>query len=814
MKRKSLRYMTLVLVALLELHFTMGMSAAEVRAVGGNDPAGFHRQQPQWDASTEQAAAVSPTLSAERRSSLSQRQHDRYRYEMEPNNTPRYADWTFPDIPAYGRISKSGDLDYWKVKASQEGTLIAVLEDIPPGRHYVLSLYDDQQRILDQSDGRGERQQVEAEGVEQDRWYYIAVTAEGFEYDTKHYYHLDVHVAASKEDSSTIGPDRFEANNRLDDSTAIPYDDRLTQNRLTPNSLTATLHEKDDVDYYTFTLRLASTIEVSLKSAQEKDLILSLLDRRGRVLARSVDQQKKKTLLFHGDPGNYYIKIESIQSASFTAQSYTLTSRIQTIPVILIPGIGGSRLMVTEEGKSKEAWLDIANMPVDRILAVHRRVLPLVPKKPGSTEMVQREPGVTIAPETGDAGFRATAFLSYDSLLKQHTEQFASLAEHLQKIGYVKGISLFAHPYDWRLSNVENAVRLRERVDEALRASGAGQVQLVAHSMGGLLAREMLLSYPAYQPKTRRLIYLGTPFLGAPRAYQAIKFGYDFGIPLIFSPETGRQIAMYAPAVYQLLPSRAYVERQSYLYTMPDLYRPNKGGREALDYESIYNHPAAQLPYAPLVRQGDLLHRKWDQTEIQVSQYSIIGQGHTTLQGYNLFPRSEWHLPLYDSEGDGTVPFHSANHSGANIRKKFYVAETHAKLPVNPRVIQQVIQLLLGVETVQAGMSDSPLSTKPFDYYVIYNRDGTFPEVTIEAGGQRFRTAAMKAASIKQKIPQTDPFEVEFHGNVIVVIPKAGGPQPKIRDAQSGGMKRSARGSQLVVERQHSTTPLSLHDKQ
>lgn len=47
---------------------------------------------------------------------------NRYRYEMEPNDIPRYADWTYPEINAYGRISKVGDIDYWKVKAPQDVT--------------------------------------------------------------------------------------------------------------------------------------------------------------------------------------------------------------------------------------------------------------------------------------------------------------------------------------------------------------------------------------------------------------------------------------------------------------------------------------------------------------------------------------------------------------------------------------------------------------------------------------------------------------------------------------------------------------------
>ncbi|MBO8165364.1 MAG: esterase, partial [Brevibacillus sp.] len=682
---------------------------------------------------------------------------------------------------------------WWvKIKSAltQDQLLTIALDDIPSGQSYTLSLFDDHQRLVGQAaeDEKRSRRPVSVQ-VEKDRWYYIAVAGAGDAHDKTGYYRLRVCAVPAK---PNVQPDRFEPNNGLGEVSPITGG----------GSLAATIHHQDDTDYYMFDVKLASMICATLAVDQsgKTALELTLLDERGRLLAQ-IDTRKDKspTLRFHGDPGTYYLKVAPRQHSPFSAQSYRLTGRTATIPVILIPGIGGSRLMATEAGQVTEAWLDIEDMPLDYIQGVHRRVLPLVPVRAGSVEMVQRAPEVTITPEAGDAGFRATAFLSYNPLVQKHAEQYHSMAEYLEKMGYIKGVSLFAFPYDWRKSSTENAGKLKRQIDEVLARSRSQQVQLVAHSMGGLLARETLLAYPAYQSKIRRIVYLGTPFLGAPRAYQAIKFGYNFGIPVIFSQETGRQIAEYSPAVYELLPSREYVRKQTYLYMLPDLYTPDTSKRQPLEYERIYDHPAARLPYIPLVQFGDKLQQKWNRTPLSVSQYSIVGQGQITLSGYEIMSLNNQHVPFYDLNGDGTVPFISANHALAGIRRTYYVREKHAALPSNPDVIQQVALLLSGSEQIQKGMSAVPVKKAAFDYYLLYRRDGAFPDAAIQTGNKVWKTREIR--NNQQQV--SGEFEIEFHGNVIVLLPKAGGDPPAIRVTPEKGVRASEEGG-IMVEKVHS----------
>jgi CHAT domain/Lecithin:cholesterol acyltransferase len=81
--------------------------------------------------------------------------------------------------------------------------------------------------------------------------------------------------------------------------------------------------------------------------------------------------------------------------------------------------------------------------------------------------------------------------------------------------------TVITFPYDWRRSVVEEARRLGDAVSAALdELAGAQPVRIVAHSMGGLVARTMIGERPDVWGRIRaheggRLIMLGTPTGGS-----------------------------------------------------------------------------------------------------------------------------------------------------------------------------------------------------------------------------------------------------------------------------------------------------------
>lgn len=118
--------------------------------------------------------------------------------------------------------------------------------------------------------------------------------------------------------------------------------------------------------------------------------------------------------------------------------------------------------------------------------------------------------------------------------------------------------------YDWRQDNSLSAAKLDALVEQIRRDHGneALQVDIVAHSMGGLVTRYWLrygttdvLDNNDFQinnvgtTKARKVILVGTPNLGSTSALQQILTGADFGVNTI-APE----ILLTFPSAYQLLP--------------------------------------------------------------------------------------------------------------------------------------------------------------------------------------------------------------------------------------------------------------------
>jgi pimeloyl-ACP methyl ester carboxylesterase len=123
---------------------------------------------------------------------------------------------------------------------------------------------------------------------------------------------------------------------------------------------------------------------------------------------------------------------------------------------------------------------------------------------------------------------------------------------------------LYVFPYDWRQDNVEQARGLEALID-AIRADygdPALRVDIVAHSMGGLIARyylrygprDVLDGMPSLvslhgAQRVRKLILLGTPNFGAVSALHGYLEGEPVGLGRI-RPE----VLATVPSGYQLFP--------------------------------------------------------------------------------------------------------------------------------------------------------------------------------------------------------------------------------------------------------------------
>ena len=118
--------------------------------------------------------------------------------------------------------------------------------------------------------------------------------------------------------------------------------------------------------------------------------------------------------------------------------------------------------------------------------------------------------------------------------------------------------------YDWRQDNSASAAGLNALVNQIREDHGDPelQVDIVAHSMGGLVTRYWLRygdvdvldsnEFPLNNMgagKARKVILVGTPNLGSTSALQQILVGADFGVN-----EIAPEVLLSFPSAYQLLP--------------------------------------------------------------------------------------------------------------------------------------------------------------------------------------------------------------------------------------------------------------------
>ncbi len=154
---------------------------------------------------------------------------------------------------------------------------------------------------------------------------------------------------------------------------------------------------------------------------------------------------------------------------------------------------------------------------------------------------------------------------------------FANFMDDLVDDEIIAEWSPFA--YDWRydvFDIVDNGTKYLDGTQEgaiknpiaelaALAAdSKSGQVTIIAHSNGGLLAKAIMIELEAQGrvDLVDKIIFIGTPHLGTPKAIGTVLHGYDQEAVggLIVDDAVARRVIKNLPGVYSLLPSEAYFD--------------------------------------------------------------------------------------------------------------------------------------------------------------------------------------------------------------------------------------------------------------
>ena len=203
----------------------------------------------------------------------------------------------------------------------------------------------------------------------------------------------------------------------------------------------------------------------------------------------------------------------------------TTTTRSAALPVVFVPGTAGSELRLTSSHLKLEDvlyWIGVNTLSKNNL-----------GRAPLDEYGQDREGNRVTAPRP------LSVFFIPNKLKEKLSKRGTSLLEEeiysdflLWAQAVFKG-GFYEVPYDWRKgASKDSASRITAVVNEALCKSGQPKVILLAHSLGGIVARDYIQRTEG--KSVDAFIAVGTPWLGAPKTVRALLWGYNFGAGKVF----------------------------------------------------------------------------------------------------------------------------------------------------------------------------------------------------------------------------------------------------------------------------------------
>jgi pimeloyl-ACP methyl ester carboxylesterase len=414
-------------------------------------------------------------------------------------------------------------------------------------------------------------------------------------------------------------------------------------------------------------------------------------------------------------------------------------------PLIFIPGISGSKLNERlADGTSRNLWPGVTNV-IPPVVA-DKAPLTLDPTLPHAD---------IFAPDV----IRATPIRL---LLKQIGEEpvYKPMLEMLAGNGYreyqvkndpnrrtVEGCdvsqktddpatnpNLFVFAYDWRKSNIENAALLKSYVGCVQKFYPDSRVNILTHSMGGLMARRYILDNPG-RHSVGELITIGAPWLGAPKAINVLETG-QFDLPqMVISRDVLKRLIEFFKSAHEIMPSRSYFTIDGNVFGEKDWdLNGDRRFTSSYNYNQILNLlDNVSFPRSKPGTSNKLFHDNpgqddWNLDNSGIRYFHLYGVKHLRDTVGKLTAVAK---PVCDAagkckqnldfeksyvKGDGTVPEISATRiSGAtNLNAKNAILKPftgrsadagHVQLTQNPQVWAEVLSILSAGRAPQAAQN-------------------------------------------------------------------------------------------------------------
>ncbi|MBI2051037.1 MAG: hypothetical protein HYT31_04535 [Parcubacteria group bacterium] len=368
---------------------------------------------------------------------------------------------------------------------------------------------------------------------------------------------------------------------------------------------------------------------------------------------------------------SYHFEASDGVAVARLPSSGELSFEVRNVPVILVPGIMGTELWRGDD----LIWPDIGKMFSDigddfmDVLAMD--VNGLATNNQITTGDIVRKPIVT-------------------------KDIFEGLVNDFIDLGYDEAVDLFVFPYDWRLDIQTTSDELKDKIDEVLIQTNNSTVNIIAHSMGGLLTKQYMLDNGS--DSINKLVFIGTPHLGAPKAAKTLLFGDNLGVEIVFSflsAERVQYIAQNMPAIYQLLPSPEY-------FTQVGPYYSELGGL-GYGYSAMNQYLVDSGLNSALIADAEDFH------STAMDDFDIIGfdayniNGCTTPTISSIIKRTDFgdEYSALMLAGDGTVPIGSSKAISTDNNKTYYFnGIDHTTMPSADGIRELIAQIIIGADII------------------------------------------------------------------------------------------------------------------
>ncbi len=504
--------------------------------------------------------------------------------------------------------------------------------------------------------------------------------------------------------------------------------------------------------YYSGTSWQIETVDSSQGYDDYASLALDAADRPQIIYYHSFDGFTGE--LRYAYYNSLYWQVETVDAGEGRVGEYTS---------LALDGEGQPHVVYSDEVRSnvKHAWKETN---------VKRPVI-VIPGTGGSANF----PCFLFAANCGDEGawgWMPTAQTYYQPLIDR-----LAAAGYTEDNGYLSFMF-----YDFRQPPADNAAWLNTKIDQVKSETGAVYVDLVAHSMGGLVARAYIQG-DMYDYDVAHLITLGTPHNGIPMLYPYWQAGCLYNI------DTGARVGFYVllrrwvtpPHIPWVWSLRAIMPSiQDILPTADYLYDEEHGGE--VKPEANMTHRNTYLPAL-----NDGLPTLFARTDVS----TFAGQNLATPVRYFVRDRHLWEWPDWDDGrpnwtrepefkamvGDDTVPAASAELPSAHVVE--FPGVHHGWLPGTPAVVDAVLNTL-GIPLPPAG-EESPAAVQAEQQIIMMVVDGPAGATVTDPLGRSVGPGGVSIPGAEYVSSPGDPFKL-----ILIPAPEEGRFEVAVQGEGSG----------------------------